>query len=621
MSCIRTIVRVGLAVVLVVTLSGCLAWYDDQSLLVRNTCGNLMIDIACLLLGGHPGFDAGGPLSGNHKCYGLDQSKSGTASAGDVLYLAATAHVSGALGTDWRSDVELHNLGAEPALVSLWLLEHGSNNSSPTSVETTIEAGRSVRLRDVLAGHFDLDGQAALALSVGSSRIIATSRTYNLLAAGNPLGLPGGSTFGQYIPALSMGETISSGQQGRLIQLSHNNATDGGFRTNLGLVNATSDDLHVEIDLHEADGTLLGSLQVDLPPYGYRQLNRVFASVTSNDVTDGYALVRTTTSPGAFFAYASVVDNLTGDPIAISAMRVPVREPQGVGEPVWVVAGAHVAGVAGTNWRTDLEVHCWGEAGASYDIELLEHGADNSQPESRSYTLDAGTSVRFEDILDNEFDFAGQAALRIAPTAGHVLVTSRTYNLLGEDNATGLPAGATFGQYIPGVSSDSAIRFGEEGRLIQLSHTPGGASGFRTNLILVSSSPAEIDVEIDLYNNDGSLLGTVTRTLAPLEYRQINRVFEGATSAEVEDGYAVVRTTTDSGEFFSPEIRLASVPPRCCRARSRTWSGSSKTPLLCLAKPPSRGRSTGSSWLVSMECSIALSARGRKSPRARLTVS
>ncbi len=215
----------------------------------------------------------------------------------------------------------------------------------------------------------------------------------------------------------------------------------------------------------------MGIVNRTLEPFEYEQLNRVFERVTDDDVDDGYAVLTTSTPGGAFFAYASVVDNLTGDPVAISAARLPEEAPVGAGDPIYVVASAHVAGAAGTNWRTDLEVHCWGDEAAAYTIELLEHGTNNSNPRTESFTLDAGKSARFEDILETVFGFTGAAALRITPTTGQLLVTSRTYNLLGEGNELGLPAGATFGQYIPGVTAEQAIARGEEGRLIQLSHS------------------------------------------------------------------------------------------------------------------------------------------------------
>jgi hypothetical protein len=282
----------------------------------------------------------------------------------------------------------------------------------------------------------------------------------------------------------------------------------------------------------------------------------VFEIVTTGDVEIGYAVVRTTTEGGRFFAYGSVVDNLTGDPIAITAERLPLEEPNTTGEAIYVVAAANLGGVGGTNWRTDAEVHCWGGTAAVFNVELLEHGLDNSTPSQvKTYSLQPGQSRRLVDILQNEFSFSGQAALRVTSTSGHVLVTSRTYNLLGEGNDAGLPAGATFGQFIPGVTDDEAIHYGEEGRLIQLSHTPGGLTGFRTNLVLVNARPKQITVEVDLYDSDGVRFGTVTRDLAPYEYRQVNAVFAKVSSAVVADGYAVIRTTTVDGAVFA----LASV--------------------------------------------------------------
>ncbi|MGV8042163.1 MAG: hypothetical protein AB2L07_19590 [Thermoanaerobaculaceae bacterium] len=478
-----------------------------------------------------------------------------SASAGEVLFLSTSAHLVGALGTNWRSDVELHSVGEQTAVVRVVLLEHAADHSSPRWQDFVLEPGRSLRLDDVLDRQFDLDGKAALVLAVSAGRMIATSRTYNLLAAGNPFGLPGGSTFGQHVPALARGEAIRTGEQGRVIQLSNRNSATGGFRTNLGLVNATSEPTRVEIDLHAADGTQLGGIPVDLPAYGYRQLDRVFNSVTANEVADGYAIVRTPTASGSFFAYASVIDNLTGDPITVSATRLPEVEPAGNGGAVWVIGAAHLAGVGGTNWRTDLEVHAWGARNASFAIDMLKHGEDNTTPERKTYTVPAGTSRRFPDVLKSELGFDGKATLRVTPTSGHLVVTSRTYNLLGAGNPLGLPAGATFGQFIPALEAAAAIRSGEEGRLIQLAHDPGSTGGFRTNLALQSASAAAIDVEVDLHRSDGTRLGTLTEKLKPYEYRQLNGVFAGVTAGRVDDGYAVVRPTTSGGQVMA----LASV--------------------------------------------------------------
>lgn len=516
-------------------------------------CGDQVDAILCALEGGSYHYRSAPWDTSGHGGGWCEYTKSKTIAVapGTVLFLGATAHVAGANGTNWRSDVEVHSLGDETAEFVVYLLEHAADNSLPLHRELTLAPGQSLRLQDVLAGEFTFEGQAALAIMPTAGRVTLASRTYNLLGAGNDLGLPAGSTFGQYIPALTQNTSLGPGEEGRIIQLSHSRSSAGGFRTNLALVNATTEECRIVTDLFSADGTDLGRVVTVLAPLEYRQINRVFERVTAGDVGDGYAVVRTTSESGGFFAFASVVDNLTGDPVAIGAVRTGDVVPE---DPVYVLASAHVQGAAGTNWRTDVEVHNPEAQTVSYTVDLLVHGADNGDPVSQSFSLGAGMSVRFEDVLEGVFGLEGQAALRFTATNGRVIVNSRTYNLLGSGNDLGLPAGATFGQFIPGVAASEKIGFGGEGRLIQLSHNPAGG-GFRTNLILVNAGDDPIDIDSELFESNGSHLGTLTRTLAPFEYRQVNRIFEQVTGGSVADGYVVVSTPTDEGRFFA----LASV--------------------------------------------------------------
>jgi len=481
------------------------------------------------------------------------RAKTSSLSSGAPLYVAASAHLAGQNGTNWRSDAEIHNLGDESAVVTIELLLHGADNSNPSSTAVNLAPGESRRLNDVLASEFGISGKAALRFLTDSSTVFITSRTYNLLGDGNSLELPSGSTFGQYIPALEPDAAIRFGEEGRLIQLSQD-PPSSGFRTNLVLVNARSFGVDVETELFSAGGTRLGIVRTRLAPFEYRQADRVFTQVTSQAVTDGYAVVRTTTQDGAFFALASVVDNLTGDPVAVTA--TPMKPGRGASSsPLYLVASAHLAGSAGTNWRTDVEVHNRGETAVTFSIELLEHGLENTSPRMQSFTLEPGRSRRFVDVLADVFSFNGKAALRITPTNGAILVSSRTYNLLGAGNRLGLPDGATFGQNIPAVGLGQAIRTGDEGRLIQLSHDPSGTSGFRTNLAFVNAGAQQVIVEAELHRADGTTLGTVTRPLKAYEYLQVDKIYQQVTGEVIGDGYAIVRATSADGAFFA----LASV--------------------------------------------------------------
>jgi hypothetical protein len=51
-------------------------------------------------------------------------------------------------------------------------------------------------------------------------------------------------------------------------------------------------------------------------------VNSVFGAVSAGGVADGYLEVATSTDGGAFFALASVVDNVTGDPVGMIHARV-----------------------------------------------------------------------------------------------------------------------------------------------------------------------------------------------------------------------------------------------------------------------------------------------------------
>jgi len=472
---------------------------------------------------------------------------------GDFVYLGAAAHIGGYEDTDWRTDVVLHNAGDDDAAVTVEALVHGADNSSPNAVQVEVGAQRSVSLADLLMSQFNLEGKAAVRLRTDAGAVLATNRTYNLLGEGNALGLAAGATFGQYIPARSENEAIESGREGRLIGLTHNRGGIG-FRTNLGLVNLSGNALDVEIDLYGGSRTLLGTVMRNLQPFEYRQLTRVFELVTGGDVDVGYAVIRPATEGGAALAQASVVDNLTGDPVFVTVRRVVAFEGGG-GEPITVVAAAHAAGFSGTTWRTDLEIHNPGGETETYNVELLKHGVGNASPRTVTRSIGPGVSVRHVDALDDLFQVAGVAALRVVPASGVLLVSSRTYNLIGAGNTLGLPAGATFGQLIPGVERSEAILVGEEGRLVHLANDPSGEEGFRTNLILVNDDAVALEVDIDLYTAGGAYLGRIPVDLKPREYRQFNKIFEEVTQLVIADGYAVVRPLTDDGAVFA----LASV--------------------------------------------------------------
>ncbi len=163
----------------------------------------------------------------------------------------------------------------------------------------------SVRYRDAFAELFDFEGSGALRILVDSPYVATSSRTYASDEDGS---------YGQGIPAHRMMRAVHFGQMGRLVGLSESGNTSDGFRTNIGVVNATGAMTTVDrrallerqhVDRHHrahSRGLRAAPAQPGLPR-GHRGRHR---------------RPSTSTPGGAFYAYGSVVDNKTADPTFIA---------------------------------------------------------------------------------------------------------------------------------------------------------------------------------------------------------------------------------------------------------------------------------------------------------------
>jgi hypothetical protein len=438
----------------------------------------------------------------------------------DLVYvLPASAHVRGLEGTTWVSDLVLHNPNPWPAHAVLYLLDDGVTEESRYRV--VVPSMSSIVLADVLAESFGTGVKSGGLLIASSAPMKASSRTYNDAESG---------TFGQYVPVEIESKAVEGNEPVTLIQLTRNE----DYRTNIGFTNIGRNELEVIIDLFSSSGSHLGSKGISIDPYSFSQITDILHKVGADDVDDAYAVIRTDDVEGSYFPYASIIDNETGDPIYASPVKTSAH-------PIFIPAAAHLAGANKTVWRTDLEIYNSGNAGAWYQIELLVHGADNSMPENRLFTLSPKNAVRYGDVLESVFGFEGSAALRITPIEGEIAVTSRTYNQL--------EAGTT-GQFAAGVPEEEAIPFGQDARLIQLAQSTAANSGFRTNIGFANATPMSTRVEIELFSGDGTRLGTTAEWLEPFGFRQLNKIFKRVTDDDIDDGYAIVRTTTEDAAFF-----------------------------------------------------------------------
>ncbi len=226
-----------------------------------------------------------------------------------VYVIPASAKVAGALGTNWLTDVVVSNGDDYELSAAFFFLEGGRNNSDVTGIETMLPSFSSFKREDFLATVFGRQSTSGAIVIGADQPVVVTSRTYN------DQGEDG--TFGQFIPGYPLDSAMKEGGPARLVQLISND----DYRTNIGFVNVSEQTITIEVQLFSGDGAFLGDESYDLRPFEYRQVNDIISDFTAAAIDDAFAVVVSDCSDACFFAYASVIDNRTGDPVFIPAAR------------------------------------------------------------------------------------------------------------------------------------------------------------------------------------------------------------------------------------------------------------------------------------------------------------
>ena len=444
-----------------------------------------------------------------------------------VADLPSLAHLPGAQGTLWRSDLSLHNPGADPITVGLVATIRGQVGTAGETA-LALRPGEARRFDDVVATELGIDDAATVRLMTWGGPGLVAARTYNDTPAG---------TFGQSIPALAPAAALAAGGESRLLQLSHAADRGKGFRTNIGVVNVSSSPAVATVDLYRADHAPLGTLTQELRGGESAQLNDVFRAVGTGDVADGYAIVHTASPDAMLHTYASVVDNLSGDPFLMAAAPLIAA-----GQSAWLPGAGHVVGFNGSIWRTDLELHNPGASEAHGLVELFPWGAEVTAPPGVTVAVPAGASVRLADVVWAQFARNGGASLRVTPTDGALMATARTFTT----GATG-----TLGQGMPALLESESITADRSGRLIMLRQSPWRSTGYRSNLGLVNASAVPTGIEVELRDAAGALLGTVSQTLRAFESVQLNEVLRQVAPGGIDEAVAVVRVSSGGAKVLA----------------------------------------------------------------------
>lgn len=467
-------------------------------------------------------------------------SSTSIAPAPDALIIPVVGHVGG-YRSQWQSDVRVANTGATPVTYALRFTPTDTDGTAATSSSTfDVQPGETVALDDVVQSWFGvLSGTGSLELraitdadedsgATPMASTVVSSRTYTTSGSGTTF--PEG-TYGQFVPAIPRGEFVSkSGDSADVLTLLQI-AQSSRFRTNLGLVEGSGEPATARVRVYDKSGGKLTELSVPLQPGEQKQLNG-FLEQRGIAADDARVDVDATSGSGRITAYASVIDNVTSDPIFVS----PVRRRNAAAR--LVIPGIADLDGAAARWTSDVRIFNPGAAAAQATLTFTPQ--DSSQtPATGSVTIAPGTTRTLDSIVRTFFGRTNAGgALTIAAADGQSLIASaRTYATQGA---------GTYGQFIPALNAaDGAGRDGRTLQFVQVEES----ENFRSNLGVMETAGAPATVEVTARRERSDELRTLTLTLRPNEFVQLNSVLRQMGLPKTYNARLAVRVTAGDGKI------------------------------------------------------------------------
>lgn len=435
-----------------------------------------------------------------------DDTVPSLASGEVALLVPGVGHVVGSGGKEFISDVSIANAQSLSAISDVKLIYAAA--AKTVSTTQNFGSGQSVQLADAVKTYFaqGTASQGTLHIRAGDTSGLAVSA--NVFNKANPKG-----SYGTAIPVFRSNRAAASGEALYLTGLRR----DATSHTNIYLQEVSGVAAAAHIEHFDASGALLGTNDVAVPAFG-------FAAVGSVVPVNGVLTIVTNTSGGRLQAYATPVDDASGDTWAVADWN---RQSGATGSTASLIPVAGFApGANGANFRTDLALTNSGSNSATASLTYYPANV------TKSITLGARQTRVIEDVTQTLFGVSGTSVGSIVLTpqgGGRFAASSRIYTASAGDPAT-------YGTSVPTVALSSALKSGESRVFGGLEDTTldtvGKQTGntYRTNAGLVETAGQSATVKLSLYFATGYDLasgapnGSLTVTLAPHEFRQLNGV-------------------------------------------------------------------------------------------------
>ena len=461
----------------------------------------------------------------------------------NALIIPIVTHVNGFSGP-FQSDVRVTNssLGAMKYQVSYTPTRtDGTTSTKTTSI--TVDAGQTIALNDIVKDFFGVGatgdpsdaGAGSLEirpLNSSSTQTNASSRTFVTTAKG---------TLGQFIAAVPFPlfaskavaiVPIGGGPAVPPILSLQQVAQSAKFRTNLGIVEGMGQPANGHITIYDDRGTALKTVDFKLQAGEHQQMNQFIAANGIATLDDGRIEITVDSDTGAVSAYASVLDQITTDPLAV----MPAR-PSLIQSTRYVLPGMSELISQFTNFHSDIRLYNGGTTSATTNLTFYPQGGGTPVPAPQPITIAAGEVKAIDNVLQSLFNLSGTGGSIIATTSttSSLVTTGRTYtNSLDPDQP-----GGTYGQFIPGVIPAEGIGTGDRPlQVMQLEQS----QNFRSNLGLAEltgntptvmqcggalQNPVTVCVHVIAYVPDSKTTGAADVPLGPNQFIQLGSVLAG----------------------------------------------------------------------------------------------
>jgi len=454
------------------------------------------------------------------------QSKSNTAPPPDALIIPAVAHADG-INSKFQSDVRVTNTAPQTMKYQVTFTPSGDNGAA-NAKQTTIDVdpGKTIALDDVLGtfftsgaiGTLEVRPLTQLASNIANLLTFASSRTFNATSNG---------TFGQYIPAIPFANFIGNAKN-PILSLQQIAQSDA-YRTNLGLVEGSGNPASVLVSVFGGDGKKITDFPIALTAGEHTQFSLAQHNV---NVSDGRVEVKVTSSTGKVTAYASVLDNLTNDPMLVN----PITITEGGGTK-FVIPGVADLNNGFANWRTDTRIY--NASASTVTANLLFYSQTGAAPVTKSITLAPNEVKQLDNTLASFFGVTNDGgALHITTdTPANLITSARTYNQT---------TNGTYGQFINGITPNDAAAAG--GRALQILQVEE-SDRYRSNIGVAEVNGKPATVELQVVPADGRVAAKLTFDMKPNEFRQFNSLLQGLNVGTTYNARVTVRVVSGEGRI------------------------------------------------------------------------